>query len=164
VGQLDNALAEVGVDDLDAGALQLRVEVALLGEHRLALHQTRDPSVPEEPEDDGIVLCRVGRPVHPGPQGQRLALELLEVLGEPGESVELDSRGRVSERLPVGHGAGGAVALAAHLPDRGVVPVKAGVVPDQPLCCAGVGIHTGCRTFIRAPPGCNGERNERGSG
>ena len=39
VAELHDAFAEIGVRHLDAARLQVRIEVALLGQHRLGLHQ-----------------------------------------------------------------------------------------------------------------------------
>ena len=132
LAELHDALAEVGVDDLDARALRDTVEVALLGEHRLALHQPGD--APRPGGSRGRWRCARRRRAAQctcAPSARALALELLEVLGEPRERVELDPRGGVAERLPVGHGRRGAVALRPHEPERLVVPVGALVVEDE---------------------------------
>ena len=42
-GELHDELAEIGLDDLDAGRLESRVQADLLGDHRLRLHHSRAP-------------------------------------------------------------------------------------------------------------------------
>jgi hypothetical protein len=51
--------------------------VALLGQHRLRLHEARDPSLGEDAMDDGIVLGSIARPVDLDTVGDGIALELL---------------------------------------------------------------------------------------
>ena len=71
--ELDDALAEVGIDDLDPPLDEVGVQVAFLGEHRLALHQALDAVVAQDPVDDPVVLVRVARPVHVGAESTSVA-------------------------------------------------------------------------------------------
>src|SRR6202023_4098602 len=111
--------------------LEVLVEVALLGEHGLALHQPRDSALAQEPVHDAVVLLGVSRPVDPGARRGRVPLELLQVVGEPRKGVRLDLRGQAAQLLPCGHEAARDVALVADEPDRLVVPVHARLVRDE---------------------------------
>ena len=87
VVELLDALAEVGLDDLDAAVLEERPHLALVGQHRLALHQDLCGVLLEERIHDLVVLGRVARPVHVHAVRHRVALELLRVVGEVRERV-----------------------------------------------------------------------------
>ena len=66
LGELDDALSQVRIDHLDAAFDQIWIEVALFGEHRLALHQPRHAAVAQDAVHDAVVLVRVASPVHLG--------------------------------------------------------------------------------------------------
>src|SRR3954469_16103190 len=78
--ELHDPLAQIGVDHLDPALSEVRVQVALLGEHRLALHEARDAMPAEDPVDDPVVLVAVARPVDVRTVGEGVALELLEII------------------------------------------------------------------------------------
>ena len=128
LAKLDDPLAEVGINDVHPVAFEERVEVAFLGEHRLALGDRFDAVFAENREDDLVVLGRIGRPVNDRPAASRLALELFEVIGEVGDRMGFDGAGAVAKRLPFGEGTGLAIAFDADEPERLVMPVGAGVV------------------------------------
>ena len=98
VVELLDALAEVGLDDLDA-ALQERPHLAFVGEHGFALHQDRRHSFPEDRKQSGYAPRRRA-PVHLHAVGDGVALELLEVV-EVRERVLLDRRRRGCAALPI---------------------------------------------------------------
>src|SRR5581483_8508108 len=93
VPELDDPLAQIGVHHLDAALFQVRIEVALLGEHRLALHQPLHAAFAEDPVHDPVVLVRVARPVYDRAELDGVRLELLQIPGEARERVRLDLRG-----------------------------------------------------------------------
>ena len=99
VVELLDALAEVGLDHLDAAVLEEGPHVAFLGQHRLALDQ-RARRARQDVEDDLVVLGRVARPVHVRAVLDRVALELLEIVGEMGERVLLDRGGQRAQLFP----------------------------------------------------------------
>ena len=55
----------------------------------------------QDVEDDLVVLGGVPRPVHVRAVADRVALELLEVVGEVGQRVLLDRRGERAQLLPL---------------------------------------------------------------
>jgi hypothetical protein len=67
----------------------------------------------------------------------RVALELLQGVGEPRQRVALDPGRRDAQRLPVGHRRRRGVALLADPPHRLVVPVQAVIVGDEPRGASG---------------------------
>ena len=78
--ELHDVLAEVGLDHLDAGRLERRVELDLLAQHRLRLHGQLRAGVVADADDDAVRLGGVGREVHP--RAGRLA-----GIGEPGDQL-----------------------------------------------------------------------------
>ena len=68
--------------------------VAFVGQHRLALDQRACAACAQDVEHDLVVLGGVARPVHVRAVRGRVALELLEVVGEMGQRVLLDRRGQ----------------------------------------------------------------------
>ena len=97
---LHDELAEVGLDDLDAGSLEALVQVDLLGRHRLALD--RHPAVAED--DVGDVGRRIGprgRPVDDGTRGLQLLLERVEERRKVGDRTRPGRLACRAERLEV---------------------------------------------------------------
>ena len=131
LGELDDAFAEVRVDHLDAALNEIGIEVALLSEHRLALHQPGHALVAQDSVHDAVVLVGIARPMHRRAGGSGVPFELFQVLGKPRERVRLDLRAEAAQLLPFRDEAAGDVPLVAHEPDRLVVPVQAGIVRDE---------------------------------
>ncbi len=82
VAELHDAFAKIGVRHLDSARLQVGIQVALLGQHRLRLHQAGDASIREDAMNDRIVLGGVARPVDLDAVGDSIALELLQIIGK----------------------------------------------------------------------------------
>ena len=61
---LQDTLAQVGLDDLNATALQVLVEMAFLREHALALHHLFHLVLLQDIQDDGIIFLSILCPVH----------------------------------------------------------------------------------------------------
>jgi hypothetical protein len=133
LAKLHDALAQISVDDFDAARLEIRIEVALLGEHRLALDQPLDAALLQQPVHDAVVLAGVARPVHLRPQPDGVALELLEIVAEPRERMGLDLRRQPAQLFPFRDDGRSDVALLAHEPHRGVVPLEPRLVADEEL-------------------------------
>ena len=131
VQQLDDPFAQVGVDDLDAATLQVRVQVALFGEHGLALDDLLRAVILQDLQHDPVVLLSVASPMHVGPLPRGLFLKLLQVIRQASQGVQLDLRGHFAEPLPFRHGLSGFVAFGPHEPQRLVVPTGSFAVGDE---------------------------------
>ena len=117
VVELLDALAEIGLDHLDADRGHVRPEAALLGEHRLALDERLGAMVAQDAVDDLVVLGGVARPMHVDAVRSRIGLELVEILVEMGERVLLDRRSERPKLLPFGNAVHLAVALLPQVPE-----------------------------------------------
>jgi hypothetical protein len=129
VAELDDVLAEVGLDRHDAVLLEMLVEADLLGHHRLALGDGAGARLPADVEDDVAgVLRRLGE-VDMAAGGADLLLVGLDVEVEVLERVVLDVPRGVPDRVelrqqPRGGGALGDEAdpdMAQRLLEVGVV-------------------------------------------
>jgi hypothetical protein len=121
VVELLDALAEIGLDHLDAAGPEELAHLAFVGQHRLRLDQRGRAPRAEQVEHRLVVLDGVARPVHVHAVGARVALELFEVVGQMGERVLLDSRGERAQLLPFGKALALPVALLAQVPQPPVV-------------------------------------------
>ncbi len=124
VPELDDVLAEIGLDRRDAVAFEVVVEADLLGDHRLALGHGPRPRGPADAEDDVPRLRRIAGEMHL-PAGRRdLLLVALEVEVEMGERMVLDVPRRIPQRLEL-----------RQPPDRALPPVDEPPldVPQRPL-------------------------------
>ena len=65
--QLNQPLAQIGIDDFQSTRDQIRVQMTLLSEHRLALNNSLHPVRLQDVVDDLIVLFGIGGPVDHGP-------------------------------------------------------------------------------------------------
>ena len=81
-GQLHDPLAQIGIDHLDAVPFEKRIEMALLGQHRLAFDEPPHAVPLKNLQHDLIVLGGVGGPMHLRPEPGGVGLELLEVVGQ----------------------------------------------------------------------------------
>ena len=118
---LQDALAEVGLNDLDALSLKILVQVALLGEHALALHHLLDTMRREDVEDDGIILVGILGPMDGDAVAHGVPLELFQIVGQMGNGVLLDLTGRLAQFLPLRQRQCHPVALLSHTEESIVV-------------------------------------------
>ena len=116
-GQLDDVLAQVGLDDLEAGLLERLVEVDLLGRHRLGLDDRAHAASAAQVDDDAPRVLGVGRPVYLPARRDDLFFELLKV------AIEVSERSRPRGARPVAH----------------VVGVDQAVERSRALCCKTAG-------------------------
>jgi hypothetical protein len=162
--ELLDALAEVGLHRLDAAVGEERPQLALVGQHRLALDQRRHGVRLQDLGDDLVVLGGVARPVHDHAVGDRVALELDQVVAEVAERVLLDRRGERAQLLPLGDRLRLGVALAAQVPEALVVELgvvlrfdearrRLGVV-DAAHALAPFSTCAMCTNLIGAPARC----------
>ncbi len=100
VAQLHDPFAQVGVDHLDAVLLQIRIQVALFGQHRLALDDSLHLVLLQNLEHDLVVLLGVCRPMHVNPTLRGLLLKLLQVFGQPRQRVRFDLCSQLAQLLP----------------------------------------------------------------
>ena len=80
---LHQELAQIGFNHLDPVAFQRRVELNLLGRHRLALDHHLHVVVIQHPQHRRNGVRRICWPMHDGPNRFRSRRELLDQLGQP---------------------------------------------------------------------------------
>ncbi len=105
VPELQDVLAEVGLDRGDAVLLEEVVEADLLGDHRLALGDRLRAGGAADVEDGLARLGRRAAPVHPAALLAHLRLEGLEVGVEVLERVVLDVAAGVAQVVEFGQAA-----------------------------------------------------------
>ena len=112
LGELDDVFAEVGFQHLVPQFFQVRVEMNLLGGHRLALDDDLGLGLLGNAGDDVARLGGVVRPMHTGAEPVEVVGELLQIGVKPGNRPLLDGarlgtqRLRVAERLHGRHAPG----------------------------------------------------------
>ena len=125
VHELQDALAEVCLHDVDALVFEMFVEMALLREHRLALHHLLHLVAVQDVAHYGVVFVGVRRPVYVCAVGCRSLLELLEIVGEVCDGVFLDVAGSLAQLFPFRYVVCEAVAPLSDTPECLVVPADA---------------------------------------
>ncbi len=98
--------------------------MTLLGQHRLALNNSLHPIALQNVAYDLVVLFSISRPVNHSPQRRRVALELLQVLGQIGERMNFDLGRHLAQSFPLGQRLGHAIALLPNKPQCPVMPVR----------------------------------------
>ena len=141
LAELHDAFAEVGVGDFDAAGLEVGIEMALFGEHRLRLDELRDAVAREDLMNDGVVFGGIASPMDLNAVGGGIALKLLQVIGEAGESMRLNCGGGFAKGFPFGDAGGLPVAFGAHKPERLVMPMRAVFIGDKGSGFFGVAGH-----------------------
>ena len=91
--ELDDAFAEVGLHYFDAFALQIRVHLALFGEHRLRLHHFLHVVVLQDAVDNLVELLRILGPVYLYTVLLGIRSKLVQILIQMRDSVTLDGTG-----------------------------------------------------------------------
>ena len=139
VPQLHDPFAQVGVDDFDAVPLQVRIQVAFFGEHRLALDELLHAVSLQDLQHDLVVLGGIAGPVHVGAQPRGVAPRIAPGSRPAGDSVcslicEASSRSRSHSGTRLRR----LVALGPHEPQRLVVPVRPLAVGDELRSLIGV--------------------------
>ena len=126
--QLQDTLAQVGLHHIDTLSLQVLVEVALLGEHALALDHLLHAMRREDIQDDGIILVGILCPVDMDAVCFGTGSKLLQIVGQMGDRVFLYLAGSIAQLLPLGQCLRHLVALLPHSVESGVVACGHGIV------------------------------------
>jgi hypothetical protein len=101
VVELDDELAEVGLDDVDARLSQRRVQIELLAGHRLALDGPPAPVLPGDGHNGrGRLLGGRGQ-VNLDPEAIEAADQTGQVFVETIECVVLDLPGELAQRVGI---------------------------------------------------------------
>ena len=124
VVELLDALAQIGLHDLDPPIREEGPHFALVGEHRLGLDQRARIARAHDVEHDLVVLGGVLGPMHVRAVARRVALEFLQVVGEMGQRVLLDRRRQRAQLFPLGKVLALPVAFLAQVPQPLVVEVE----------------------------------------
>jgi hypothetical protein len=120
--QLNNAFAQVGIDDFYPVLMKELIESAFLGQHGLALDHLIDPMFLQERKDDLIVFHRVGSPVYSDAVPNGGFLELSKVSAEVRQHIVFYPGSGVPEYFPIGNLRSGYVALFSDPPKGLVMP------------------------------------------
>ena len=122
VHQLYDTFAEVGLHHIDTVFLEIRVHLALLGEHALALDHLLHVVVFEDFEDYLVELLGILGPMDMHPPFLQVFGEHVEVVGQVGHGVHLDAAGQFAQVLPLGQTFRHDITFGAHAPECLVVP------------------------------------------
>ncbi len=126
VSQLDDPLAQVGVDHLDVVLFQKRIEMTFFGQHRLALDDALYAVLLKDLEDNPIVLFGIFGPMNNRSHGDCLSFKLFEILSQVCQGMRLDGGSHLSKRFPFGKRGCLAVSFLAHEPKGSIVPMARG--------------------------------------
>jgi len=96
VAELNDAFAEIRIDDFEPPVFEIRIQATFLGEHGLALDDPFDAVLVEELRDDRVVLGGISRPMHLGTRPSRVGFELLPEFGQSRQGMSLDRAGLVA--------------------------------------------------------------------
>ena len=90
--ELDDALTQVGLHHVNAVQLQIRIHLALLGEHRLRLHHLLHVMILQDTEHNLIKFLCILCPVNLHPTALQILGKHIEVIGKMGNRMHLDFR------------------------------------------------------------------------
>ena len=136
--KLKDALAEVCLNDVYAVLLEEGVHLALLRQHRLALHELLHVVRREYFKHNVVKLFCVFCPVNLHSVLLGICGKLLKIFVKMRDGVALYGAGRVAQAFPLVKSHGHIVALVAQCPERGVVPLGVLSVLQERLCCFSV--------------------------
>ena len=141
--QLDDAFTQIGLHHLNAMFLQIRIHLALLGEHRLTLHDLLHLILLEDAIDNLVELLGILRPVNNTSVLLGIGGELIQILIQMTDGVAFDLRSLLPQLLPLLQSVGHIISLGANRPERGVVPARIFLVLQKRFRCV-----TMCCTHI----------------
>ena len=101
-GELDDVLAEIGLDPADRGGLERLVEADLLGDHGLALGHRAGAGGLAQADHDRPRLGGIAGPVDLAAGLDHPCLERLQIEIEMGKGVVLDRLGGIAQGLELG--------------------------------------------------------------
>ena len=78
--------------------------------------------LPQDPQDDLVMLLGIFRPMHDSPVGDRVFLELLQKRVQMAVGVKLDLRGQLPQPLPLGKRMAHLIPFGTYHPKRMIVP------------------------------------------
>ena len=132
---LQDALAQVGLYDLDALCLQILVQMALLGQHTLALHHFLHVVLREDVEDDSIVFVGILSPMHMDAILESVLFKLLQIVGQVRLRMFLDLAGRLAQVFPLWQSLCHAVAFLPHPKEGLIVACHYGIILQIGFSC-----------------------------
>ena len=100
--QLKDALAKVGLHNINAVLLKERIHGTLLCEHRLRLYHLLHPMLPKNVEHNMVEVIGSPCPVHNHSSALKLRGELLQIVGKMSYGVSLYLAGMFSKLFPFG--------------------------------------------------------------
>ena len=95
---LNNVFAEIGLDRLDTGGLESRIEVDLFGSHRLAFHDALCAAVAQDADDDLAGVDAVGGEMNLAATLAHVGFERFQMLVQIGQGGVLDRPGFVAHQ------------------------------------------------------------------
>ena len=120
--ELDDALTQVGLYHVNAVLLQIRIHLALLGEHRLRLHHLLHVMILQDTEHNFIKFLCILCPVHLYPAALQILGKHIEIIGEMGDGVHLDFRRMLAEVFPLRKFLRHFISLLTNRPEGSIVP------------------------------------------
>ena len=120
--ELDNALTQVGLHHVNTVLLQIRIHLALLGEHRLRLHHLLHVMILQDSEHNLVELLCILCPVHLHPTALQVLGKHIEVIGKMGDGVHLDFRRMLAQVFPLRKFLRHLISLLTNRPEGSVVP------------------------------------------
>ncbi len=101
VRELDDPLAEIGLDGREAFGFERRVEMNLFGRHALRLDDARRRARAQQAQHDGARLGRVARPMHLRARALGVIGKLCQILIKMRERLVLDRARALAQAFPI---------------------------------------------------------------
>ena len=101
-GKLDDVLAHVGFDRLDAVFGQMMVELGFLADHRLALDRQLAATAGDQALDDRVRFFRRFRPVHLDAVAGQVGFQRFQQFGQFGQAALADGFAQRAQLLQLG--------------------------------------------------------------
>ena len=135
VHELENALAEVGLYNVDAVADEVLVKMTFFCEHRLAFHNRLDAVLTHYLHHDVVIFIGILCPVYDGSVGCGVALELFQIVSQMGYGMFLYVACSIAQLFPLLELIGEDVALGTNTPECLVVACDLGGIAEEFLGC-----------------------------
>ena len=157
--QLDDAFTQIGLYHFNAVLFQEGIHLTFLGEHRFGLDDFLHVGFPQDAQHNLVKLLGVFCPMNDAAVFLGICGKLVQIFIKMRHRMALDLRSLLAQLFPFCQAIGHIVALAAHAPERGIVPLRVCLVLQELFCCFTMScthnpaakISTTCLNFIFRP-------------
>ncbi len=120
--ELDDTLTQVGLHHVDTMLFQVRIHLALLGEHRFRLHHFLHVMVFQDAEHNLVKLLCILRPMHLHATALQVLGKHFQIISQMGDGMHLDFRCMLTQVFPLRQFLRHFISFLTYRPEGSIMP------------------------------------------